>query len=79
MIIKAKSYFATPFLQMSFSGILSLSHPRASIARPGDLLDCRVKPGNDGGKKKCTGMAEERKTSTEMATKRKRQKPLKRN
>jgi len=37
------------------------------------------KPGNDGGKKKCTGMAEERKTSTEMATKRKRQKPLKRN
>ena len=32
---------------MSFSGILSLSHPRASIARPGDLLDCRVKPDND--------------------------------
>ena len=49
MIIKAKSYFATPFLQMSFPGILSLSHPRASIARPGDLLDCRVKPGNDKG------------------------------
>ena len=24
-----------------------LSHPRASAARPGDLLDCRVKPDND--------------------------------
>ena len=24
-----------------------LSHPRASVARPGDLLDCRVKPDND--------------------------------
>ena len=45
---------------MSFPGILSLSHPRASIARPGDLLDCRVKPGNDRGKKKRTGMAEKK-------------------
>jgi len=65
MIIKAKSYFATPFLQMSFPGILSLSHPRASIARPGDLLDCRVKPGNDRGKKKRTGMTGERKSARE--------------
>ena len=24
-----------------------LSHPRASVARPGDLLDCRIKPDND--------------------------------
>ncbi len=29
-----------------------LSHPRASVARPGDLLDCRVKPDNDRKRRK---------------------------
>ena len=29
-----------------------LSHPRASAARPGDLLDCRVKPDNDRKRRK---------------------------
>ena len=36
----------------SSPGILPLSHPRASVARPGDLLDCRVKPEYDGKKNK---------------------------
>ncbi|MBD9240456.1 MAG: hypothetical protein EGQ57_08090 [Alphaproteobacteria bacterium] len=61
MIIKAKSYFATPFLQMSFSGILSLSHPRASIARPGDLRIFGSSP----------AMTEERKSAREWQRKEK--------
>ena len=36
----------------SSPGILPLSHPRASVARSGDLLDCRVKPGNERGEEK---------------------------
>ena len=38
----------------------SLSHPRASAARSGDLLDCRVKPGNDRGEEKTPTMTKEK-------------------
>ena len=37
-----------PDISFRFPCLLPLSHPRASIARPGDLLDCRIKSGNDG-------------------------------
>ena len=40
------------FCRCHFPTFFPLSHPRASVARPGNLLDCRDKPGNDIKKNK---------------------------
>ena len=64
------------FLQMSFPGILSLSHPRASIARPGDLRIFGSSPAMTEERKSAREWQRKEKTSTEMATKRKKAKTL---
>ena len=82
LFIRHSSVFLFPSSYSGFSpsksspGILPLSHPRASAALPGDLLDCRVKPEYDGKKNKPDNGRKRRKSCSGLTRASKKHKAL---